>query len=68
MHIKWDVPKGFVHRFRDCFSVLFLLCRNVHIEELNREVEGKKKESFAVYFSSSYTINIKVKSELRDHV
>ena len=25
MHIKWDVPKGFVHRFRDCFSVFFIV-------------------------------------------
>ena len=23
MHIKWDVPKKFVHRFRDRLSVFF---------------------------------------------
>ncbi len=23
MHIKWDVPKGFVHKFRDRLSVFF---------------------------------------------
>ena len=23
MHIKWDVPKGLVHRFRDRLSVFF---------------------------------------------
>ena len=25
MHIKWDVPKGLVHRFRDRLSVSFLM-------------------------------------------
>ena len=44
MLIKWDVPKGLVHRFRDCFFVLFLLCRNVYFLLLSIIVEKEERE------------------------
>ncbi len=50
MHIMWDVPKGFAHRFRDRLSVFFSGIKMYILRNLIEKLKERKKRALRYIF------------------
>ena len=62
MHIKWDVPKGFVHRFRDRLSVFFLYT----FRNQQRTARGSRVQNREIESENPYDVVTKMVTKLEE--